>query len=217
MKRAIRIGVTGKLGSGKSTLTQVLAEHGMRVINSDDLAKELMQNDEKLRAKIVDLLGGRAYTGATLDRIFIATQIFQDSVLREKLEALVHPAVSGKIEEIFKSEAAGKAVVVESALILKSDFKKLFDYIILVDIEDDLAVDHAVAAGRITRADAQARLEQQAYDKQPLSEADFVIQNTGSQEDFRTRAETLATVLEAITARDLPEVPLHAVEEEEGE
>jgi dephospho-CoA kinase len=215
MKRAIRIGVTGKLGSGKSTLTQVLAEHGMRVINSDDLAKELMQNDEKLRAKIVDLLGGRAYTGATLDRIFIAAQIFQDSVLREKLEALVHPAVSGKIEEIFKSEAAGTAVVVESALILKSDFKKLFDYIILVDIQDDLAVDHAVAAGRITRADAQARLEQQAYDKQPLGEADFVIQNTGPQEDFRTRAETLATVLEAITARDLPEVPLHAIEEEE--
>src|SRR5437762_12665425 len=128
MQRAIRIGVTGKLGSGKSTLMQILSEHGMTVVNSDDLAKNLMQNDPHLRDRIITLLGGRAYTGATLDRIFVASQIFQDSVLREQLEAIVHPAVSGKIEQIFQSALVGSAVVVESALILKSDFKKQFDY-----------------------------------------------------------------------------------------
>jgi dephospho-CoA kinase len=215
MKRAIRIGVTGKLGSGKSTLTNVLAAHGMTVISSDDLAKDLMQNDPELRAQIIELLGGRAYTGATLDRIFIASQIFHSSVLREQLESVVHPAVSHKIEEIFHATPAGKAVVVESALILKLDFKRLFDYIILVDIPDELAIDHATATGRITRADATARLREQCYDEQPLSEADFVIQNNGSPAEFQTRAETLAVVLEAILSRELPEEPLHSIEEKE--
>ena len=215
MKRSIRIGVTGKLGSGKSTLTQILAEHGMTIISSDDLAKDLMQNDPKLRADIIELLGGRAYTGATLDRIFVASQIFHDSILREQLEALVHPAVSHKIEQMFREGQPSKAIVVESALILKTEFKKIFDYIVLVDISDELAIDHATATGRITRADATARLKEQCYDDQPLGEADFVVQNNGSPADFQTRAETLAVVLETILGRELPAEPLHSLPEEE--
>ena len=214
MHRAIRIGVTGKLGSGKSTLSRMMAEHGFTVISSDDVAKELMQSDPHVRTKIAALLGGDAYKDSQLDTKYVASRIFADATLLERLEAIVHPAVTAFVESVFATHGAGEIVAVESALILKTAFQDIFDYVILVDIPDDLAVQHAVASGKMTEADARARLEQQDYANQRLSEADFVIQNAGSLEDFTRKAKTLLLILDTLRSRDLPETPLHSIEDE---
>src|SRR5665213_3387945 len=87
--RAIRIGVTGKLGSGKSLLIKAMEEHGMFAIRSDDLARDMMERDPALRAKLTQILGPQAYINGTLDRKFVASKIFSDRTVRKQVEAVV--------------------------------------------------------------------------------------------------------------------------------
>ena len=210
MTRAIRIGVTGKIGSGKSTLLRLMEEHGMTVLNSDLVARGLMESDPKLREKIAALLGSDAYTDGRLNRSYLASKIFSSAALRQEVEAIVHPAVRREIEYVFKNSVPGKRVVVESALIFQSGFWKTFDYIILIDSTDDAVLDRLAALGRLTPEDARNRLAQQDYDHLSREEADFIITNDGTEEQFIERCHALLSLLDVLTLRELPEAPLHS-------
>jgi len=212
--RPIRIGITGKLGSGKSTLIRLAEARAIPVVRSDDLAKQLMESDPKLRAKLARILGPETYKNGTLDRAFVASKIFHDSALREQVEAVVHPATSEAIEKMIEKLPPGQPIVVESALILQTRFGAIFDYIILVDTPDDVALKRVLENRQMSEADAKARLAEQAYDPKLRDEADFVIENTGTEKEFRERGERLFDLLEALYTRDLPSDPLHSIEAE---
>ena len=215
MTRAIRIGVTGKIGSGKSTLLRIMAERGMTVVNTDLIARNLMESDKELRTQIIALLGSEAYCDDALNRAYVASMIFHDAALREKLEAIVHPAVTREVEFVFQNSEPGKMVAVESALILHFDFQAHFDYIILIDSSDEESIARLRSSRTISEEDARARLAEQHYESVPRDEADFVIENNGTQEDFEKRCGALLAMLDVITMRTLPEEPLHSIEEEE--
>ena len=212
MHRPIRIGITGKLGSGKSTLLAVAKSRGIPVVRSDDLAKELMESDPKLRAKLSEILGPEAYKSGKLDRAYVASKIFHDNALREDVEAAVHPAVTEAIEAMIAKMLPGQPIAIESALILQTRFGEIFDYIILVDVPDDIALERAVANRGMAEADAKARLADQAYPAELREEADFIIENSGTEAEFRQKAEHLFDLLEAFYTRDLPPYPLHSPE-----
>lgn len=207
--RAIRIGITGKLGSGKSLLVRAMEEHGIPCVRSDDLTRELMEHDPALRKELVDILGSQAYSNGTLDRKFVASKIFSDTALRRKVEAAVHPRTTAEVERIFAAHS-DEMVAVESALILQTRFYEAFDYIVLVDAPDEAAVERVVNEGRLTREDAQRRLAEQANDPIDRAEADFTLDNSGTVEDFRAKCERFIAILEAMRTRPLPEEPLHA-------
>ncbi|HWF45276.1 MAG TPA: dephospho-CoA kinase [Candidatus Kapabacteria bacterium] len=209
--RAVRIGVTGKIGSGKSTLLRLMEERGMTVLNSDVLARGLMESDPKIREKIIAALGDQAYQDGQLDRTYIASKIFHDSSLRKKIEGVVHPAVLKQIEFVFHNSTPQKAVAVESALILNSSFSKTFDYIILIDAPDEVLLDRLKLQGRFSEEDARSRLAQQNAD--PLiDEPDFTLINDSTEEQFVTRCKMLLSVLDTLVTRNLPELPLHSEE-----
>jgi dephospho-CoA kinase len=211
LSRAVRIGVTGKIGSGKSTLLRLMEERGITVLNSDVLARGLMESDPKIREKIIVTLGDHAYQDGQLDRMYIASKIFHDFSLRKKIEGVVHPAVLKEIEFVFRNSVPQKAVAVESALILHSNFSKTFDYIILVDAPDEVLLDRLKSQGRFSEEDARSRLAQQNAD--PLvDEPDFTLINDSTEEQFVTRCKILLSVLDSLVARDLPELPLHTEE-----
>lgn len=195
-----------------------MAEHGFTVIRTDDLARELMEHDPSLRKKLTDILGTKAYFDGKLDRGYVASQIFQDKLLLEKLEGVVHPAVTHEVERIIQRSPGGP-VAVESALILKTTFREIFDYIVLVEAPRDASVERVVREGRLTREAALARLAEQDYSKDSEREADLIIENSGSEEDpvksleaFRKKCLKLIALLEPLCYRELPEKPLHAVE-----
>ncbi len=215
MTRAIRIGVTGKIGSGKSTLLRMMTERGIEVVNTDQLAKELMQGDPSLQARIAELIGAAAYRDGKLDRGFVASQIFQDAEKRQMLEAIVHPAVMQAVDEVFRRSQPGKMVAVESAILLQLDLDTDFDYIILVDTPDDAVIARLAASGRVTEEDARKRLAEQHWETVHRSEADFVVENYGTEAEFEKRCAALLAMLNALALRPLPEEPLRSIEEEE--
>jgi dephospho-CoA kinase len=192
-----------------------MAERGMRIVKSDDLARELMENNSELRAKLVEILGEKAYSASTLwlDRDYIASRIFKDNSLRRQVEAAVHPVVTSEIENIFRENNGGRPVAVESALILQSKFQERFDYIVLVEAPKQASIERAIAANRMTEQDAVARFEEQSRDRPDTDEADFIVENSGSKEEFEKRCIALIDLLEAIESRDLPEEPLHSLPE----
>jgi dephospho-CoA kinase len=203
------------LGSGKSTLIAIMAERGMRIVKSDDLARELMESNSELRAKLVEILGEEAYSASTLrlDRDYIASRIFKDNSLRREVEAAVHPVVTSEIENIFRENNVGRPVAVESALILQSKFQERFDYIVLVEAPKQASIERAIAGNRMTEQDAIARFEEQSRDRPDTDEADFIVENSGSKEEFEKRCTALIDLLEAIGSRDLPDEPLHSLPE----
>ncbi len=213
--RAIRIGITGKLASGKSLLVSMIEARGAFAIRSDDLARDLMERDPALRAKLSQILGPKAFVDGKLDRTYIASQIFggtsQAGSLRHAVEAAVHPATTAEIERIFQAHP-DEMVAVESALILQSRFREQFDYIILIESLDAAAIARVTSEGRLSKADAEARLAEQSSDPIAREEADMIIENSGTKADFEQKCENLLDVLEAIRTRELPEKPLHSVE-----
>lgn len=206
--RAIRIGITGKLGSGKSLLVRVMEEHGIACVRSDDLARELMEHDAALREDLIRILGPEAYANGTLDRKFVASKIFNDTALRRTVEAAVHPRTTAEVERIF-DQHPDEMVAVESALILQTQFYEAFDYIILVEAPDDAAIERVVKEGRLTREDAARRLAEQANDPTDRAEVDFTLDNSGTVEEFHAKCERLIAILDALKGRELPEKALH--------
>ncbi len=209
MKRAARIGITGKLGSGKSTLMDVLASCGIPVIKTDDLARDLMVRDAAVRSAIERLAGSEVYSDGLLDRSRLAAKLFHDPVLREHIEGIVHPAVMREVDLAFRTAEPSTPVAVESALLLSQDLRQHFDYIVLVDSPDDAVLNRIRNLSHLSDEDARARLAAQDYDHANFDEVDITVENTGDREEFEERARTLAQMLKALALRDLPEQPLH--------
>jgi dephospho-CoA kinase len=213
MKRAARIGITGKLGSGKSTLMRILGESGFRTVNTDDLAKTLMASDPALRSAIERLAGSDVYFNGTLNRDLLAAKLFRDATLRANIEALVHPAVMQEIDAICQSADPATPVAIESALLLAADLSQHFDYIVLVDASDQTILDRIRSSRNLSEEDARSRLAAQDYEHANFDEVDITIENTGNsvdaQAEFEERARTLALMLKTLADRDLPEAPLH--------
>jgi dephospho-CoA kinase len=200
---------------------QSMREAGIEVIDTDQLAKEIMQTDPSVRERIIALLGPSAYTSSGLDRKFIADRIFGDDTRRHALEAIVHPAVSAELERRFTAAEAGAIVAAESALILQTDLMGMFDYVILVEAGEEAALSRLGAAGKMTEEDARRRLAGQSYDRSLRQTVDISISNDGTIEEFHGRAQSVIGLLKALADRDLPDVPLHSIDdddiEEEGD
>lgn len=217
MGRALRVGITGKFGSGKSTVSQVFREHGITVIDSDRLAKELMSSDAELKAQLVAILGDEAYLGGELNRGYIADRIFSDRQTRLNVESVVHPAVYRAVEQEFERADPGDVIAVESALIFQTFLWRVFDYIVIVDSTDEAILERSEASGKYTAETVTARLAEQDYHQDYVTGADFAISNNDTADALRTRAVMTATILKALAKQDLPEIPLRSRQEEEDD
>jgi dephospho-CoA kinase len=218
VSRALRVGITGKMGSGKSTLSNLLRARTIPVFESDAVAKEIMRSDSDVRAKIEALLGAGAYPEGELDRAFVAAQIFSDSKKRLAMEAIVHPVVLTRMQEFFDAGRPSTLVAVESALVFQTDLWRQFDYILLVEVPDEVVIERLATSGRFTRADVLRRLKEQSASGHGMKEeADFVLSNIGSMEEFEKSAAKVLVLLEIFSRRELPEKPLHQLELSEDE
>ncbi len=174
MRPLLKIGVTGGIGSGKSTVCRLFALYGVPVYDCDLGARVLMEQDGTLIAKIKELLGAESYKDGKPDRARIASQVFNSPELLEKLDALVHPAVGAD----FERWASGRTgyVVMESAILFESGFDARVDKTVVVDAPAELRIGRAVARGAV-RADVERRMANQMDPQQAAARADYVIQN----------------------------------------
>lgn len=213
MSRAFRLGITGKIGSGKSTLSEIARTHGIKVLEADSIAKEVMNTDPDVRAKIISVFGDEVYSEHTINRPYLASKIFTDESLRLKLEEIVHPVTLEVFEKEFSATKPGQIIGLESAILFQTELDEIFDAVILVEAKDEVVISRMETAGKFTSQDIANRLAQQEYRKEWKDDADFVITNDGSKEEFITRCKALIELVKIVAMQDLPPESLRMIVE----
>jgi dephospho-CoA kinase len=171
------IGLTGGIGSGKSTIADIFKVLGVAVYNSDERAKELYFEPE-IKKQVEDLLGSKAYRNKfAVNKKYIGEKIFSDKILLEKLNAIIHPAV-GKDFEVFKKDHAGdKYIVKESALLVEAGLLKTIDKLLVVTSAIALRTERIKKRDNLTKEEIEKILKRQLSDSDKVKKADWVIEN----------------------------------------
>ncbi len=187
------LGVTGGIGSGKTTVCGFLEEQGARVFYADVEAKRLMQEDADVRAAIVDAFGEAAYDGDALDRTYLADRVFGDADQLERLNAIVHPHVFEAFEAA-KARAAEEdlsLLVHEAALLFEAGGDAHVDATAAVVAPDADRIAWVTERDDVTPEQVRARMQHQLPQAELRTRADHVIENDGSLEDLRQKSVDL--------------------------
>lgn len=184
----IRVGVTGGIGSGKSTVCRLFAQRGIAIYDSDAAAKRLMAGDPELRRAIVAEFGAEAYAGAALNRAYLARIVFSDPLRRERLNSLVHPAVRADFE-MWCSSRTGDYVILESALLFEAGMADCVERIVAVMAPPDLRIERTCLRDGCTPEEVRRRIAAQIDDDELCRRADFTLVNIFEEELDSTVAE----------------------------
>lgn len=171
------VGLTGGIGSGKTTVAAMFSNLGIPVYNSDDRAKELMHSSTELIEKIKELLGEEAYSGGKLNREYIANRVFANRELLTALNDIVHPAVkSDFISWSARQQAA--YVVQEAAILFENGSYDKFDVMVLVTAPKKMRLERIMQRDDVSAENILARMNHQWEDEKKIPLADYVIENS---------------------------------------
>ena len=186
------IGLTGGIGSGKSTVSALLAEKGAVIIDADAITRELQQPGQPVLDAMVERFGKEILgDDGTLDRARVAEIVFKDEAAKKDLEQIVHPAVGAEMLKLMEAEAKTDHVVVYDVPLLVEAARRAMDFkgVIVVDIDPDVAVGRVVEQRGMHEADVRARIANQASREERRAVADQVIDNSGTRDDLRRRVD----------------------------
>ncbi|MGB3151309.1 MAG: dephospho-CoA kinase [Maribacter sp.] len=187
------VGLTGGIGSGKSTVGDFFKDLGVPVYNSDVQAKKLMSSSKKLKKKIAALFGEEAYFDNQLNRSYIAQAVFGDKKLLEKLNKIVHPAVRKHFIKWVKKQNT-PYVVQETALLFENKSMDFYDKIILVTAPKTVRINRVIERDGVDKESILARMNNQLEDSEKIKFSDFIIENT-DLEETRCRVKNLNSAL----------------------
>lgn len=176
----LRIGITGGIGSGKSTVAGIFSVLGAPVYNADDASKRLMEEDEELKKNIIASFGKSAYVNGTLNRKYLASQVFADRQKIELLNSLVHPATLSDAEKWMKKQQSVYAIK-EAALIFESGADQFLDYVIGVQSPAALRISRAMQRDHVSREEVEDRMKLQMDEDEKMKRCDFIIVNDEQQ------------------------------------
>lgn len=181
----LKVGLTGGIGSGKSTVSTLLASHGAVVIDYDVLARDVVAPGSPVLDDIAARFGrGVIAPDGSLDRPALGTIVFADPQALSDLNGITHPAI-GRLS-VERQDAAGPDAIVvhDNALLVETGAAKLCDVVVVVDVPTELQVERLMTNRGMTEADARARIGAQASREERTGAADLVIDNAGSQDEL---------------------------------
>jgi dephospho-CoA kinase len=188
-ERSKLIGLTGGIGSGKTTVARIIEENGYSVYYSDVRAKELVNESEYLRNEIKSFLGVKAYNEKGIyDTKYVSGKVFADSELLEKLNKTIHPAVKLDFEH-WKSLQQKKIIFKETALLFELGIDKQCDKSLLVTAEDNIRIKRVMDRDSKTYREVETILEKQMPEKDKIKKSDFIIYNNSNLEDLRNKTK----------------------------
>ena len=176
----LRIGITGGIGSGKTTVCKIFKTLGIPVYDADDRAKILMTDSRDLKKQLIHTFGTAAYLpSGQLDRKYLAGIVFKDKAALEKLNAIVHPAVKKDGLDWEKEHISTPYTLREAALIYESGIDKTLDYVIVVTAPEALRITRVMQRDGLPSDAVRHRIQKQWPEKDKVKKADFVIVNDG--------------------------------------
>ncbi|MEM9142423.1 MAG: dephospho-CoA kinase [Bacteroidota bacterium] len=183
-----RVGLTGGMGSGKTTVAQMFQDLGVPVYNSDENAKRIMRTSKVARRKIIALLGKESYRDDSLNRAFIANKVFKDPEVLAQLNRIVHPLVR-KSFLAWSRRQVHPFVIQEAAIIFENGNHDFYDYIILVTAPMEIRISRILDRDGHSREKILERMDNQWPDSKKIPLSDFVLPNTDIS---RTRSKARA-------------------------
>jgi dephospho-CoA kinase len=198
----MRVGLTGGIGSGKSTVSARLAEHGAVVIDADLLAREVVAAGTPGLAEIVTVFGSDMVgADGELDRAKMGRQVFGDDAARARLEKIIHPRVRARAAEIEAAAGDDAIVVHDIPLLVETGQAGSFDVVVVVDAPPEVQVQRLVEHRAMSEEEARSRITAQAGREQRLAAADHVLSNDGSLAQLQAAVDQVWTDLSARAAR----------------
>jgi dephospho-CoA kinase len=176
-----KIGLTGGIGSGKSTVAEIFSRLGIPVFISDHVARQLQDEDENVRTSITAVFGAAIYSENKLNRAKVAEIVFADKKKLAQLNAIVHPAVGNAFENFCKQHRDAKYVLKESAILFEIGDDKNLDGMIVVTAPDELRIQRVMQRDGIENSAVLQRIKNQMNQEEKAGKADYVIENDEQQ------------------------------------
>lgn len=175
----LKIGLTGGIGSGKSTVARLLVALGYPVYLADDEAREIVNNDIDVRRQIIDLLGSQSYDASGYNRKYVAGLVFKDKKLLQQLNEIVHPAVASHFLSWCNQHAGYNVIFQEAAILFENGSYRRFDKTILVTAPEEVRITRVMQRDHLSREDVLVRLNNQWPDVEKINLADFLVKCDG--------------------------------------
>ena len=191
----IKVGLTGGIGSGKSTVSKILISKGFSIYNSDNRAKWLMNNDDNLKSNIISIFGDKAYLKGSLNRKYLSAKVFNDSLKLKALNNLVHPLVAIDFKNWLLHQKSKDFVFKEAAILVESGAYKEMDKIIVVSCPENIRLERVLKRDGNSPELVKKRMQNQISETEKINHADFVIKNNGSESDLVLEVEFVISEL----------------------
>lgn len=180
-KTFLKIGLTGGIGSGKTTVSKIIEALGFPVFYSDLEAKKLMTNNPNVVAAVKSLFGTEAYANGDLNRTYLAQVVFNNPSLLKALNDIIHPEVRNAFEDFCMKNKTKKLIFNEAAILFETGAYKTFDFNVLVTAREELRIERVAKRDQISENQVRERMNNQWSDDRKLSLADFVIVNDNQE------------------------------------
>ena len=174
------VGLTGGIGSGKSTVANIFKKLGIAIYDSDQQAKNLYSKSVELRTKMISNFGEDIYTGNQINRKKLADIVFNDSEKLALLNGIVHPLLKLDFDD-WREDQTGEYVIREAAILIESGAYKTCDFVVVVTANKELRVSRVRLRDGASQNEVEQRVSNQISDNERLSYADFVIRNNGTE------------------------------------
>jgi dephospho-CoA kinase len=182
----LKIGITGGIGSGKSLICSIFSMLDVPIYNADLRGRRILETNSTVEKKVMALLGKKAYPEpGKPDRKYIASRVFTDKALLDKLNAIVHPAVKDDFEAYVEKHQDYPYILKEAAIMIEAGTYKNLHGIIVITAPEDLRVSRVMARDGVSREDVMIRVEKQMSESERLKYADYIIYNDGSESLIR--------------------------------
>lgn len=172
----LKVGITGGIGSGKSIICQVFKALQVPVYNADEHAKIIVETDPNIKSRIIKIFGEQSYTGSTYNRKYIAEKVFNNKLLLEKLNKIVHPAVANDFSNWIK-KFKFPYVIEEAAILFESGAHEKMDKIIVVEAPEELRIKRIRKRDGLKEEEIRFRVQNQWSTDKLVALADWVINN----------------------------------------
>lgn len=176
-QRPLLIGITGGIGAGKTLVAKIFELLQVPVFNADEMGKNILETHAGVREKVIEIFGKEAYRGNKPDRKFLASVVFTDDEMREKLNAIVHPAVGEAFQKWASLHSDKPYVLKEAAITFETGIHKDLDAVILVTAPQNLRIKRVMKRDGVSRMQVRKRMAAQWSDKEKLKLADYHIVN----------------------------------------